>query len=69
VLLDVDSAASRAGVRPPTIRQWHRRGYLRSYRRRVYSQSGRIVLRAFYDEREVLLAERQTRHRGGSRLD
>ena len=69
LLLDVDDAADLAGVSPPTIRQWAHRGHLRSYPRRVYAQSGRLVLRAFYDRREVLLAERSTRQRGGVRLD
>lgn len=65
--MPVEVAAELAGVEPPTIRQWVHRGHVRAYRRRTPTASGRLVWRSFYDPRELLLAERATRHRGAAR--
>ncbi|HEX2315158.1 MAG TPA: helix-turn-helix domain-containing protein [Thermomonospora sp.] len=56
--LTVAQAADRVGVGPATIRQWIHRGHLPALRvnRRVYVR-----------ELDLLLAERTTRHHGGTR--
>ncbi len=68
MLLSTEQAAIVAGVSPNTIRQWVARGHLRAYRK-VRVVNGRARKLNMHDEREVLLAERSTRLRGGSRID
>ncbi|MFC6884689.1 MULTISPECIES: helix-turn-helix domain-containing protein [Actinomadura] len=57
-LLTVAQAAERAGVGASTVRQWVRRGHLP-----VVRLAGRVWVR----ELDLLIAERDTRRRGGAR--
>jgi excisionase family DNA binding protein len=56
--LTITQAATQVGVTPATIRQWIHRGHLPALK---------IHHRTYIRELDLLLAERKTRHRGGTR--
>ena len=67
MLLTIPQAADRVGVLSATIRQWMHRGHLRTYPARVLGPDGKVRTQRLIMESELLLAERDTRRRGGRR--